>query len=288
MPDHDYVTKAVPLHAIDLDANEGVVKGFPAVFGNWDLDNEMVPSGAFAKTIAERAMRIPMGLDHDSPLGVTTKLEEVGQNSLPAAMKAEYPDATGALYAEGRVSMMPENIEWLEAEKRRMARGRQSGMSFTARIIRVKRAATPSGQPGRILTELDLTEWGPTPSLIHRNRAARTLAVKAGTGTRDDVVGDGDDFDLTALLHLAARKADLLDLLRAEKAGKTLSSANATRLVAAMRELMALLQAAGITLDDGAEPAPEPAAKASSADPALRVAEAQLQINRLRAELLGV
>ena len=131
--DQRVVTKAVPLYAIELDEHEGIVKGFPAVLGNWDLDREMVPPGAFAATIAGAGKRAPMGRDHKHPLGVTTLLQEVSRGDLPARMKAEYPDAAGALYAEGVVSMFPDNLEWLQEEKRRIARGTPSGMSFVGR-----------------------------------------------------------------------------------------------------------------------------------------------------------
>lgn len=287
------VTKAVPLYAIELDEHEGIVKGFPAVLGNWDLDREMVPPGAFAATIAGAGKRAPMGRDHKHPLGVTTLLQEVTRGDLPARMKAEYPDAAGALYAEGVVSMFPDNLEWLQEEKRRIARGNPSGMSFVGKVLRVAKARHPDGDEGLVLAEIALKEWGPTPNLNHRNRAAGVMAVKA---TDDDTRSDGDDeppIDLAGLLDLAARKADLVDLLRAEKAGRALSGANAKRALAAARELLALLQAAGITLDDE-DGGDEPAASKASADSALPVdavlyaAEARLRLHGQRLKLLGV
>lgn len=285
------VTKAVPLYAIELDEHEGIVKGFPAVLGNWDLDREMIPPGAFAATIAGAGKRAPMGRDHKHPLGVTTLLQEVTRGDLPARMKAEYPDAAGALYAEGVVSMFPDNLEWLQEEKRRIAKGNPSGMSFVGKVLRVAKARHPDGDEGTVLGEIALKEWGPTPSLVHRNRAAGVMAVKA---TDDDTRLDDDiPFDLAGLLELSARKAELVELLRAEKAGRALSGANAKRALAAARELLALLQAAGITLDDEDEGS-EPAASKASADSALPVdavlyaAEARLRLHGQRLKLLGV
>jgi len=279
--DHRIITKAVPLYAIDLDANEGVVKGFPAVMGNWDDDGEMVPMGAFAKTISERADRVPMGLDHEYPLGTTIKLEEVTRDALPARMKAEYPDATGALYAEGRVSMMPDNLEWLEAERRRIEHGKPSGMSFVARVLSTRKGKAPGGREGLVLAELALNEWGPTTGLVHRNRAAGVLAVKAG---ESDTWAD-DETPIAQLLHLAGQMAEFE---AAVKGGRVLSARNLTALDAAIRELQRIRAAAMGTEDAGdmgEEPPPEPVQKAR---PALLIAEAQLRISGLRAELLGV
>jgi len=293
MTDHRIVTKAVPLYAIDLDEHDGIVKGFPAVFGVWDLDGEMVPRGAFTATINGAGRKAPMGRDHAHPLGVTTRLEEVGRDDLPARMKAEYPDATGALYAEGVVSMFPENVAWLADEKRRMARGEASGMSFVGRVLRTSKAWRPDGAEGLVLSEIALQEWGPTPTLVHRNRAAGTLAVKA-EATATAAAGD-EPLDIAGLLELAARKADLVEILRTEKAGRALSGANARRALAAARELLALLQAAGITLDEdeGEADGPPSAVKASAApalpaDARLAAAEARLRLSTTRLNLLGV
>ena len=264
------VTKAVPLHAIDLDLHEGTVAGFPAVFGNWDLDGELVEKGAFTKTISERALRVPMGLDHEKPLGVTTRLEEVSRSDLPAALQKAFPDATGGLYAEGRVVQMGHGLDWLEAEKGRIRRGKPSGMSFTARIIQAE-----ATQKGRVFRELALTEWGPTPALVHRNPAAGVLAVKAATP--EELAEVAEQLDLPAILDLAGRMA-------AVKAGRVLSAANLRALDSAIAELRRIRQAATTGTEDGedmgeADGPAAPATKAAAAPD--RTLEARLSLLRL-------
>lgn len=273
----DHITKAVPLYALNLDLHQGTVAGFPAVFGNWDLDGEMVAKGAFAKSISERSERIPMGLDHEHPLGITTLLQEVARAELPAALQKAYPDATGGLYAEGRVVQMGYALDWLEAEKSRIGRGKPSGMSFTGRIIQTQKAARPGKPDGRILSELALTEWGPTPALIHRNQAAGVVAVKAATP--DELAELARDIDLPDILAVAGQMAAI-------KAGRVLSGKNLAALRTAIAELQAVLAAADSTED---APALEPTQTTKAANPArARIAEAQLSLTILRNQLSGV
>ena len=59
MPDKVQIAKSMPqtLTRVGID---GIIEGFPAIFGNRDDDGEVVEKGAFAKSIAERATRIPV------------------------------------------------------------------------------------------------------------------------------------------------------------------------------------------------------------------------------------
>lgn len=271
----DLVTKAMPLHLLDLDAHEGTVKAFPAVFGNWDLDGEMVPAGAFAKTINERMRRIPMGMNHETALGITTLLQEVGRSDLPQRIQKAHPDATGGLYAEGQVVQMGPGLEWLEAEKRRQAAGRPSGSSFVARIIKATQEAR-----GRVLAELALTEWGPTPALVHRNPAAGVFAVKAATP--EELAELAQEIDLPEMLEVAGRMAAI-------KAGKVLSASNLQALDAAISELQRI-RAAAIGTDDGGDTGamPDAPTQKATAPALLRIADAHLSLSRLRAQLSGV
>jgi HK97 family phage prohead protease len=63
------LTKGFDIGFKDADTSKGVVTGYFAVFGNKDLDGDIIERGAFSKTIQERG---PMGkqlikylLDHD-------------------------------------------------------------------------------------------------------------------------------------------------------------------------------------------------------------------------------
>lgn len=76
------ITKGINEGFIDQDLNQGIVSGYFAMFGNKDLDGDVIEKGAFAKTIQERG---PLGkglikflLDHDRTKAVAkiTNLEE--------------------------------------------------------------------------------------------------------------------------------------------------------------------------------------------------------------------
>lgn len=276
----DFVTKAGPLHEINLDLHEGTLSGFPAIFGNWDLDGEMVQKGAFTKSIAERMRRIPMGLDHEHPLGITTLLQEVGRSDLPKAIQKAYPDADGGLYAEGQIVQMGYAYDWMEAEVSRQRRGRPSGMSFTGKAPQVKKAKGPGGRDGLVYVEINVKEWGPSEVLTPRNKAAGVLAVKAGMAP-DELAALADEIDLPDLLQVAGQMA-------AYKAGKALNPANSRALQAAITELQQILAAATGT-DAGAPKGDEPPTATAKAAPALiRISEAELSLTRLRTQLLGV
>jgi len=77
----------------DTDLKQGIVSGYFAIFGNKDLDGDIIEQGAFTKTIQERG---PLGkklikflIDHDKTKvpGVITELYE-DQKGLKYSMKA--------------------------------------------------------------------------------------------------------------------------------------------------------------------------------------------------------
>lgn len=80
--DKQYKATGVPGHVKDVDAKQGIIKAYFAVFGNVDSDNDIIEPGAFAKSIRERG---PQGTNrikhlkfHDTRLapGVPTELGE--------------------------------------------------------------------------------------------------------------------------------------------------------------------------------------------------------------------
>jgi HK97 family phage prohead protease len=76
------LTKGINEGFQDTDLKQGVVSGYFAMFGNKDLDGDIIEKGAFAKTIQERGPYgkglIKMLLDHDRTKAVAkiTLLEE--------------------------------------------------------------------------------------------------------------------------------------------------------------------------------------------------------------------
>lgn len=170
--------KAAPFGLIGYEG-DGIIEGFPAVFGNVDADGDVIVPGAFARTIKGAGRKAVLGLDHQIGLGTTLELVEVGRSDLPRAVLDAAPYATGGLWARGQVMLTPENIAHLETIQRAVDAGNAPGMSFTYATIAERKAKTRFGREVNELTELALHEWGPDIRLRPRNSAARVTGVKA-------------------------------------------------------------------------------------------------------------
>lgn len=171
--------KATPFGLIQYDG-DGIIEGFPAVFGTVDLDGDVIVPGAFARTIKGAGRKAILGLDHEHGLGTTLELAEVGRNDLPREILDAAPDATGGLWARGQVMLTPENIVHLETMGRMTDAGNPPGMSFTYATIAERKAKSRFGREVNELVELQLDEWGPDLRKRPRNPAARLTRAKAG------------------------------------------------------------------------------------------------------------
>lgn len=178
--------KAVPFGLIQYDG-DGIIEGFPAVFGNVDADGDVIVPGAFARTIKGGGRKAILGLDHQVPLGTTIELAEVGRNDLPREVLDAAPDATGGLWARGQVMLTPENIAHLDVIGRMTEGGNPPGMSFTYATIAERKAKGRYGREVNELVELALHEWGPDIRLKPRNAAARVTRAKAGDDAADAI-----------------------------------------------------------------------------------------------------
>lgn len=265
MPDRQQVIKALPYGptAFGLD---GVIEGFPSIFGNRDSDRQIVEKGAFAKSIADGVSRIPVALDHTRGMAVTTHLEEVGRDDLPNVIKSEFPDATGGLFARGQVVLMGEGLAWVKAERERVRKGAPSGMSFVADIIR-------SRERGAILSELALAEWGPQLRNAAVNRAARVTSVKGAEADPLTPFLDADDAD--------PEDPEVRGVIAAIKAGRVLSSLNVDDLDAAIERLQAIRKRA-LKEQEDANPPAEPAPASSEKGRVARFRSLELQLETLR------
>lgn len=80
--DMSFLTKGINQGFADADMKQGIVSGYFAMFGNKDLDGDVIEKGAFTKTVMERGPQgkklIKYLLDHDSQKSVAliTNLEE--------------------------------------------------------------------------------------------------------------------------------------------------------------------------------------------------------------------
>ena len=102
--------KTLPSFVTKLDGDLGIVEHTVAVMGNIDLGGDRIHLGAFTKTITERAGQIRVLDAHNSGkvadvLGKPLALWEVGRDQLGPEIKAQFPDATGALMARTQFLM---------------------------------------------------------------------------------------------------------------------------------------------------------------------------------------
>lgn len=202
-------TKALPFEGIGFDEVDGIVEGIAAVTGNWDRVNECIEAGAFARTIAERKSKIPMGYDHEHAFGLTLDMAEVGRSDLPQRVRSAAPDATGGLWAKGQVVLSDENIRRLDRTRQLAQAGRPPGMSITYRVIRDQKGRAPNGRNGRVLQELALNEWGVQDRLRPVNTAAMVIEAKGV------LVGTGDT-ELKALVGSdEAKRETIMGAIRA-------------------------------------------------------------------------
>lgn len=101
--------KAAQCFAIKAD-DQGVAEGIVAVMGNVDDGNDRIWQGAFVKTLAERGLKAKVLDQHNTHsvsciLGHPVEIREVGRDQLPADLLAQYPDATGGLYAKTKFNL---------------------------------------------------------------------------------------------------------------------------------------------------------------------------------------
>ena len=99
----EMINKASSLFLSKVDADAGVVTALCSVMGVIDHGDDIIHNGAYTKTLVERGPSKLRVLDNhrtDSTLSAVAKVlaaREIGRFDLPEQLKAQYPEATGAL-----------------------------------------------------------------------------------------------------------------------------------------------------------------------------------------------
>lgn len=98
--------KSFPMQVKAVDVETGVFEGYASVFGVVDGYGDVVVTGAFAKTLAERGDRVKVCWQHqwDMPIGKPIAMEEHGPERLPKSLITRAPEATGGLFIRAQVS----------------------------------------------------------------------------------------------------------------------------------------------------------------------------------------
>ena len=105
---HEY--KSFPALVTGTDEEQGIVETVFAVFGNVDGGADVAHPGSFAKTFAERGLKVKV-LDHHnarsimSVIGRPLELRELRRDELPPELLQQYPDANGGAYAKVQLLM---------------------------------------------------------------------------------------------------------------------------------------------------------------------------------------
>jgi HK97 family phage prohead protease len=225
-------TKALPILSKEI-GEDRVVKSLFAVMGHVDSVQDRILNGAFAKTLAERMDRVKVLWQHDAaapPVGVALGLYEIGAAEMPDAVRARWPDATGALLGEVKYLDTPRGNEILQG----IREGAISENSIGFDPI-----------PGKVLFDADgvrniaeVRLWDISPV----NWGAQEAAVNVKrllVASKDHI--DPKLYEMLTRLNGLAEQAIEPDLL---KAGRVLSSRNLDRLKAALETLSEILLAA--------------------------------------------
>lgn len=168
-------------------SGDGVFTGYASVFGELDQQNEIVASGAFARSLQQWRQKnlMPAMLwmhDPTQPIGIWTSLRE----------------DTNGLLVEGRLALRTQKgMESYELLKL----GALTGLSIGYRVVASRIEAS---RKARILTDVDLFEV----SLVTfpANEAARVSDVKSPKAERRS----SDHRDLRAAAQRLKRAAKIL------------------------------------------------------------------------------
>lgn len=97
--------KTVPAYLKHVDDELGIVESIFAVFGNLDEGKDILHPGSFKKTLSERGNKVKVLDQHNTDsisrvLGKPLDIREIGASDLPMELKADYPNATGGVWAK--------------------------------------------------------------------------------------------------------------------------------------------------------------------------------------------
>lgn len=170
-----FEVKRIPVFIKAIDEDQGIVDHIVAVMGNVDDGNDLIPQGAFTKTLSERGRKVRVLDMHNTDsilrvIGKPLELREVGREELPAEVLAYAPDATGGLLCKTQFALSTDNgRNAFELIKGGYAD--ESSIGYDATQVTYKDVSLPDGSKRkvRVLNEIRLWEysaviWGMNPA----------------------------------------------------------------------------------------------------------------------------
>jgi HK97 family phage prohead protease len=172
--------KALPHHTKAITGRS--VTGIFSVFGNIDSYADVMLPGSFGKTLRERGSKIIHLWQHDffaPPIAVVDDIREIGRDALPEAVRAQYPEATGAMEVTRTYVTTPRADEVLTL----LTAGVPLEMSFAFDPIKVEYGEL-NGRAVRFIREVKLYEtsdvnWGANSATLAVRSAGLPLDVLA-------------------------------------------------------------------------------------------------------------
>lgn len=176
--------KIRPGYNLKIDAEAGIVEAIVSTFGVLDYHDDIIRDGAYKKTISERGRSVKVLDAHNlwsvlSALGVNMGMAEVGRDMLPAAVRSEYPEATGGLWT--KTQYLLETPEGLGAFIRLKAGAvDEYSIGYDCMQAEYRQMPNMDGKTTnvRIMTEIRLWEYSPV--IFGANPATGTTDVKSG------------------------------------------------------------------------------------------------------------
>lgn len=157
-----------------LDPETRTFQGFAAVMGNLDDGGDIIKYGAFKKTLQEMGDRVKIYKYHDfrTPIGKPLDLREVSRSKLPAALREQYPSATGGLYVKGYISETRDGNDVLTLMRDLVV----EEMSIGYETLKEEEIDIEGDGKARHLLEIKLFDVSPVP--LAMNPAAWIVDVK--------------------------------------------------------------------------------------------------------------
>jgi HK97 family phage prohead protease len=236
--------KRSPVFVTKIDEAQGIVEAIVSVTGICDHGDDIIQSGAYAKTIVERGRKVRVLDAHNSwsifdVIGKVMALREIGRDELPPEVLEQFPEATGGLWTQTQYLL--DTPEGKGAFVRISTKAiDEYSIGYNAMQYEIRKMPTAQGEKTvRLIKEVKLWEYSAV--LWGMNPATATVGAKREEG------GEGSAWDPETLISTAA------EVISAEqKAGRTLSAANASKITAAFQALKEVLEAAGLTVDTAA------------------------------------
>src|SRR5689334_14534085 len=93
-----------------LDESLGIAEAIVNVLGIVDLGDDVILSGAAAKSISERGRKVQVLNSHNAYgiqniVGICLEIREIGRDELPAEILAKHPEATGGIWTKTQYLM---------------------------------------------------------------------------------------------------------------------------------------------------------------------------------------